>query len=606
MKPGSGGPSHDEEVLGKAYDARLMRRLWGYVRPHRGLVGLSVVVLLLESAAQLAQPYIMKIAIDGYIANRTLDGLGSLAVLFLAALAAELGLRFAEVCVLERTGQNVIFDVRNHVFSHLQRLPSAFFDRNPVGRLMTRVTTDVEALHEVFTSGVVMILADLVKLAGIVAILLWMDWRMALVTFAILPPLYFATSYFRGRMRTAYRRVRLLVARLNAFLQESVSGIRVVQIFVREQANLERFGEINRDHRDAQLQGVRYDAIFSAVVELMGSVALAAIVWAGGRGILAGITTFGTVVAFIEYAGKFFRPLQELSQRYTVMQSAMAAAERIFTLLDTDVPIRSPARPVHIAHRLTGEIVFDHVTFGYDENDPVLHDVSFRIRPGERVAVVGWTGAGKSTLIRLLVRLYDVQQGRVLLDGRDVREYDLHDLRRAIGVVLQDHFLFAGTVASNISLGDPAVTPERVRRAAEAVDAHRFIERLPDGYDEQVRERGSNYSVGEKQLLSFARAIAFDPAVLILDEATASVDPATERRIQEALDTLLKGRTSIVIAHRLATIRGADRILVLHHGRLIEDGTHDELLRVDGGIYRTLYHLQAAHGKQAEKPFAGC
>jgi ATP-binding cassette subfamily B protein len=594
VRPQGRGSSHDEEILGKAYDARLMRRLWRYVRPHGRWVGLSVLVLLAESAAQLAQPYILKIAIDGYIAKRTLDGLGTLALLFLLALCAELALRFAEVCVLERTGQNVIFDIRNHVFSHLQRLPSAFFDRNPVGRLMTRVTTDVEALHEVFTSGAVMILADLVKLAGIVVVLLWMDWRLALVTFSIVPPLIITTSYFRVRLRTTYRRVRVLVARLNAFLQESVSGIRVVQIFVREQASLERFGEINRDNRDAQLMGVRYDSLFSAVVELVSSVALAAIVWAGGRGILAGITTFGTLVAFIDYAGKFFRPLQELSQRYTVMQSAMTAAERIFTLLDTEVPIRSPSQPVHIAHRLRGEIVFDRVTFAYAEGEPVLHDVSFRIRPGERVAVVGWTGAGKTTLIRLLVRLYDVREGRVLLDGRDVREYDLHDLRRAIGVVLQDHFLFAGTVASNISLGDPSITEERVRRAAEAVDAQRFIERLPDGYDEEVRERGSNFSVGEKQLLSFARAIAFDPAVLVLDEATASVDPVTERRIQEALETLLQGRTSIIIAHRLATIRGADRILVLHHGRLVEDGSHDQLLQVDGGIYRTLYRLQAA------------
>lgn len=594
MRPQGRGSSHDEEILGKAYDARLMRRLWRYVRPHGRWVGLSVLVLLAESAAQLAQPYILKIAIDGYIAKRTLDGLGTLALLFLLALCAELSLRFAEVCVLERTGQNVIFDIRNHVFSHLQHLPSAFFDRNPVGRLMTRVTTDVEALHEVFTSGAVMILADLVKLAGIVVVLLWMDWRLALVTFSIVPPLIITTSYFRVRLRTTYRRVRVLVARLNAFLQESVSGIRVVQIFVREQASLERFGEINRDNRDAQLMGVRYDSLFSAVVEMVSSVALAAIVWAGGRGILAGITTFGTLVAFIDYAGKFFRPLQELSQRYTVMQSAMTAAERIFTLLDTEVPIRSPSQPVHIAHRLRGEIVFDRVTFAYAEGEPVLHDVSFRIRPGERVAVVGWTGAGKTTLIRLLVRLYDVREGRVLLDGRDVREYDLHDLRRAIGVVLQDHFLFAGTVASNISLGDPSITEERVRRAAEAVDAQRFIERLPGGYEEEVRERGSNFSVGEKQLLSFARAIAFDPAVLVLDEATASVDPVTERRIQEALETLLQGRTSIIIAHRLATIRGADRILVLHHGRLVEDGTHDELLGVDGGIYRTLYRLQAA------------
>jgi ATP-binding cassette subfamily B protein len=389
------------------------------------------------------------------------------------------------------------------------------------------------------------ILTDLIKLAGIVAILVWMDWRLALVTFAVLPPLLVVTWYFRIRMRRAYRRVRLLVARLNAFLQESVTGMRVVQIFVRERANLSRFHEVNRDHRDAQLVSVRFDSIFSAVAEMMSSVTLAAIVWAGGSRILAGATTFGTLVAFIEYAGKFFRPLQELSQRYTVMQSAMAAAERIFRLLDTEIPIRSPATSARIDKRLRGEIVFENVTFGYNEGEPVIHDLSLRIRPGERVAVVGWTGAGKSTLIRLLVRLYDVQQGRILFDGVDIREYDLQELRRSIGVVLQDHFLFAGTVEGNISLGDPRVSAERVREAAEAVHADRFIERLPAGYGEEVRERGSNFSVGEKQLLSFARAVAFDPAVLVLDEATASVDPETERRIQDALETLLRGRTSI-------------------------------------------------------------
>jgi ATP-binding cassette subfamily B multidrug efflux pump len=585
---------HEEEVLGKAYDARLIRRLWGYVRPHHGLVALSVALLLAVSAAQLVQPYIIKVAIDGYIAKKSLDGLGSLAVLFLLALIAELVLRFAQIYFLERTGQNVVFDIRTRVFSHLQHLPSAFFDRNPVGRLMTRLTTDIEALLEAFTSGLVMILTDLIKLAGIVAILLWMDWRLALVTFTILPPMLVSTWFFRTRMRGAYRRVRVLVARLNAFLQESVSGMRVVQIFVRERANLDRFSDINREHRDAQLLGVRYDSIFSAVAELMSSLALAAILWAGGWRILAGATTFGTLVAFIEYAGKFFRPLQELSQRYTVMQSAMAAAERVFKLLDTEIPIRSPSGAVRITRRLRGEIAFEGVTFGYREGEAVVRDLTFRIRPGERVAVVGWTGAGKSTLIRLLVRLYDVWEGRILLDGVDVRRYDLHDLRRAVGVVLQDHFLFAGTVHGNISLGDPRIGPQQVRRAAAAVHADRFIDRLPAGYDEEVRERGSNFSVGEKQLLSFARAIAFDPAVLVLDEATASIDPRTERRIREALETLLRDRTSIIIAHRLATVQGVDRILVLHQGRLREEGSHQELLRLEGGIYRTLYTLQTA------------
>jgi ATP-binding cassette subfamily B protein len=585
---------HEEEAVGKVYDTRLVRRLWQFVRPYRLLLLLSVVLLVAVSAAQLAQPYIVKLAIDDCITEGRLAGLGWLVAAFLGTLAAEFLLRWAQLYVLERTGQNVVYDLRGHAFSHLQRLPSAFFDRNPVGRLMTRVTTDVEAIHEAFTSGLVLILVDLVKLAGIVAILLWMDWRLALVVFAVLPPMAFGTWAFGMRLRRAYRRVRLLVARLNAFLQEHVSGMRIVQLFVRERESLEQFDEINRDHRSAQLDGVRYDSIFSALAELIGSISLAAIVWAGGWRILASAMTFGTLVAFMDYAGKFFRPLQELSQRYTTMQSAMASAERIFKLLDTEPAIVSPPAPCRIAGRLRGEIAFENVTFGYREGDPVLHDVSFRIRPGERVGIVGWTGSGKSTLIRLLVRLYDVWDGSVLVDGVDVRTYDLHDLRRAVGVVLQDHFLFAGSVASNISLGDPRIGPEQVRQAGQKVHAEAFIARLPAGYDEPVRERGSNLSMGERQQLSFARAVAFDPAVLVLDEATASVDPGTERRIQAALQAMLADRTSIIIAHRLATVRDVDRILVLHRGRLTEQGSHDELVRLDGGIYRTLYRLQTA------------
>jgi ATP-binding cassette subfamily B protein len=584
--------AHADDRLGKAYDARLMRRLWVYVRPHRNLVALSLGLLLAVSAAQLIQPYLIKLAIDDHIAVGRTEGLATVALLFLAALAGEFLLRFAQLYLLERTGQNVVLDLRHTVFAHLQRLPSSFFDRNPVGRLMTRLTSDVEALNEAFTSGLVVILADLVKLFGIVAILLWMDWRLALVTFSILPPTLLMTWYFRKRMRTAYRMVRRFIARLNAFLQENVTGMPIVQMFSRESSGMEQFRQINREHRNAQLQAVRYDSIFSAVAELLGSVTLAAIVWAGGWGVLEGLVTFGTLVAFIEYSSKFFRPVQELTQRYTVMQAAMASAERIFDLLDTEVTITSPPKPYRIERRLRGEIVFDNVTFGYEGDEPVLRNVSFSIRSGETVGVVGWTGAGKSTLIRLMVRLYDVWEGRVLVDGVDVREYDLRELRRAVGVVQQDHFLFAGTVESNISLGDPGVTRAIARRAAEAVHADRFIDRLPDGYGEAVRERGSNLSVGQKQLLSFARAIAFDPAVLVLDEATSSVDPETERQVQEALDLLLQGRTSIIIAHRLTTVRRADRILVLHHGRLIEQGNHAELMQVEDGIYRTLVHLQ--------------
>ena len=586
-----------DEVLGRAYDARLVRRLSVYVWPYRAQVALSLVFLFTTSAVQLCQPYLVKVAIDRFINHRRLDGFLVPVALYLLALLGEFVFSFAQLYALEKTGQNVVLDIRARVFSHLQRLPSAFFDRTPVGRLMTRVTTDVEALNEAFTSGLVLILADLVKLAGIVVILLWMDWRLALVTFAIVPPMLLVSWFVRIRVRDAYREVRTFVARLNAFLQENVSGMRLVQLFGRERDHMNEFRAHNREHRDAQMRGVFYESIFSAVAELMGSVSLAAIVWVGGSRTLAGAVTFGTLVAFIEYAGRFFRPVQELSQRYTVMQAAMASAERIFQLLDTQPAIVSPASPRRIRERLRGEIAFEGVTFGYQPDQPVLHDVSFSIGAGERVAVVGWTGSGKSTLIRLLARLYDVNSGRITLDGVDVREYDLHDLRRALGVVLQDHFLFAGTVEQNISLGDPRVGPEQVRRAAAAVGADRFIEKLAGGYDEPVRERGSNFSVGEKQLLSFARALAFDPAVLILDEATSSVDPATERRMQAAVETILAGRTSIVIAHRLATVRAADRIVVLHHGRVREQGSHAELLTLRDGIYRTLHTLQSATGR---------
>ncbi|MDH3591424.1 MAG: ABC transporter ATP-binding protein/permease [Planctomycetota bacterium] len=596
MRHASADLMHDEKSLRKAIDVHLIRRLWRYVRPYRGAVAGSFALLFAVSAVQLVQPYLVKLAIDRHIATREFAGLGGLAALFLAVLSAEFALRYAQMFVLERTGQHVIFDIRMHVFSHLQALPSAFFDRNSVGKLMTRVTSDVEALNEAFTSGLVLILADLVKLAGIVVILLWMDWRLALVTFAVLPPMLWLTFQFRTRVRRAYRAVRARVAQLNAFLQENVSGIRLVQLFNRQRASIDAFAEVNDGHLGAQLRGVRYDSTFSALAEMIGSWTVAAIVWAGGRRILSRSMTFGTLVAFIDYAEKFFRPVQELSQRYTTMQAAMASAERIFELLDTEVTIRSPERPKSLPAQRRGEIVFEGVHFGYEPGVPVLRDVSFRLAPGERGAIVGWTGSGKSTLIRLLVRLYDPWEGRILLDGVDVRELDLQTLRRTVGVVLQEPFLFADSIRRNLDLGDPAVDEARVRRAAEAVTADRFIERLADGYETEVRERGANFSTGEKQLMSFARALAFDPAVLIMDEATASVDPATESRIQTALARVLEGRTSIVIAHRLATVRDADRIFVLHHGSLVEQGTHEELAAVEGGIYAALYRYQAVGG----------
>ena len=584
--------SDRDDVLGRAYDGRLMRRLAVFVAPYRALVLLSLATLFAAAAVQLVQPYLVKEVIDGFIVKRRAEGLLLPAGLFLATLLVDFALSFLQVYFLERTGQNVVFDLRNAVFAHLQRLPSAFFDKTPVGRLMTRVTTDVEAINEAFTSGVVLILADFAKLAGIVVILIAMDAKLALVTFAVIPPMLAVSWWFRVRVRDAYRAMRTAVARLNASLQEVVTGMRIVQLFRRERLVAEEFAVLDAEHRSAQMSSVLYESAFSAVAELMGSVTMAAIVWAGGMRLSGGAITFGTLVAFIEYAGRFFRPVQELSQRYTVMQAAMASAERIFALLDTKATLVSPREPFVPAGRARGEIVFENVTFGYGEGKPVLRNVSFHVRPGERLAVVGWTGAGKSTLIRLLARLYDVRDGRILLDGIDVREYDLGSLRRTIGVVLQDHFLFSGTVADNIGLGDPRITRDDITRAATAVRADRFIAALPSGFDERVRERGSNFSVGEKQLLSFARAVAFDPAVLVLDEATASVDPETEGHIQTALDTVLSGRTSIVIAHRLATIRNADRILVLHHGEVRELGTHEELMSQPEGLYRTLQLLQ--------------
>ncbi|MFN7967639.1 MAG: ABC transporter ATP-binding protein [Acidobacteriota bacterium] len=582
-----------DNLRGKAYDARLIRRLLPYVRPYTGWLALAFGLLVALASVQVLQPWLIKLAIDEHIAVKRPEGMGRLALLFLFALVAEFGLRFAQMLVLERAGQAVIHDLRSAAFSHLQRLPASYFDRNPVGRLITHLTSDVESLNEAFTSGLVMILADLVKLVAIAVVLFIMDVRLALTALAVLPPMLLLSFVLRARMRQAYREIRALVSRLNGALQENLVGMRVVQMFGREKAQRDEFETINLGHMRAELRGVRFESLFSAVAELMASVTLAALVWAGGGRFIAGAVTFGTLVAFFEYAGRFFAPLQELSQRYTVMQTAMVAAERIFRLLDTSAaPDAAVDCGALLPGETRGEIVFDRVTFAYDETKPVLHDVSFRIAPGERVAVVGWTGAGKSTLIRLLVRLYEPTDGHVLLDGVDVRAIPVAQLRRRIGVVLQDNYLFAGSIGSNISLGDPRLDSAAIQRAAEAIGADAFIARFKHGYDEPVAERGSNLSVGEKQLLCFARALAFDPPVLILDEATASIDPATESRLTTTVERVMQGRTAVVIAHRLATIQNADRVLVLHKGRLVESGTHSELLALDEGLYRALHQLQ--------------
>ncbi|HKY33260.1 MAG TPA: ABC transporter ATP-binding protein [Candidatus Polarisedimenticolia bacterium] len=595
--PHGGAPGrshHDEEVLGKAYDARLMRRIGRYVLPHRRLVAGSLALLLLVSAVQLAQPYLIKLAIDGPIASKDPSGLLWIVAAFAALLALEFSLRFLQIYALEKTGQRVVHDLRVEVYDHLQKLSSSFFDRNPVGRLVTRVTTDVETLAEVFSSGVVTLLGDGLKLLGIVAILFWMDVRLATLTVTVLPLLGAVAFLFRIRIRDAFREVRARVARINAYLHETLSGMAVAQLFQRERANDAEFEEINRSHRDADLRSVVYDSIFSSIIELVGTLAVAMIVWYGGGRVLAGAVTFGTLVAFLEYAQKFFGPIKELGGYYSVMQSAMASSERIFALLDTRPEIASPASPRPLpapASGRTGAVEFKGVRFAYPGGPPVLQGLTFRIRPGEKVAVVGSTGAGKSTIVRLLTRLYDVQSGSIVLDGADVRELELRELRRRVGVVLQDHVLFSGTLAGNIGLGDPSIGRDRIEAAARAVRADRFIQALPQGYDAEVRERGLNFSMGQRQLLSFARALAFDPPVLVLDEATASVDSATEMEIQAALRRLMAGRTSLVIAHRLSTIQESDRILVLHHGVVREEGTHQELLAREG-IYRMLHRLQ--------------
>ncbi len=583
----------DEEILGKVYDARIMGRIWRYVSPHHALIGMSLLFLLLVSAAQLIQPYLIKQAIDGPIAHQDASGLVRIVILFAVTLAFEFSFRYAQIYYLEKTGQSVVLDLRREVYEHLQRLSSTFFDRNPVGRLVTRVTTDVESLAEIFSSGVVTLLGDGLKLVGIVAILFWMDVRLALLTITILPLLGLITFFFRLRIRDAFRAVRARIARINAYLQEALSGMTVVQLFQREPANDEEFERVNREHRDADLASVTFDSLLSAIIELVGTLMVAMIIWYGGGRVLIGAITFGTLVAFLEYAQKFFGPIKELGSYYSVMQSAMASSERIFGLLDTEPEILSPASPVPLPPPAAGvgEVVFDDVRFGYPSEREVLSGLSFRIGPGEKVAIVGSTGAGKTTIVRLLIRLYDVQSGAIRLDGVDVRDVRLEELRRRVGVVLQDHFLFAGSVADNIGLQDPDISRERIVAAARAVRAHDFISKLPGGYDADIRERGGNLSVGQKQLLSFARALAFDPPILVLDEATASVDSRTEMQIQEAMRTLMTGRTSLVIAHRLSTIRESDRILVLHKGTVREQGTHAELIEEDG-IYATLHRLQ--------------
>jgi ATP-binding cassette subfamily B multidrug efflux pump len=637
--------AQEEEVLGKAYDSRLMRRLLNYLRPYRWQVAIALVSILLKSFADVLGPYLTKVAIDRYLAPtkagasglwswlspRAMTGIAQISGIYVGLLLFTFVLEFLQTYFMQWTGQKVMFDLRSQIFRHLQRLHIAFYDKNPVGRLVTRVTTDVDALNEMFTSGVVSIFEDIFVLAGIVGVMLCMNWKLALITFAVMPLIVIATRIFRDKVRDSYRRIRTAIARINAYLQEHVSGMVVLQLFNRESKAYEQFSEINRSHMDAYKDSILAYAIYYPVVEVFSSIAIASVIWFGGNDVIRRLTvstialefsprTFltlqvvtatasvGVLVAFIQYSLRFFRPIMDFSEKFNILQSAMAASERIFKLIDTPVGVVSPA--VTKVPDGPGRIEFDHVWFAYreagdahsddahaDENseaaihDWVLRDVSFTVEPGETAAIVGHTGAGKTTLISLLLRFYDVQKGAVKIDGVDVREMDLIDLRSRFGVVLQDPFLFTGTVGSNIRLGTQRIQNEDVQKAAEDVNLADFIRALPNGFDEEVRERGSTLSTGQKQLISFARALAHEPSILILDEATSSVDTETEFRVRDALSRMVEGRTSLIIAHRLSTVQQADKIIVMHKGQVREMGTHQQLL-AQHGIYFKLYQLQ--------------
>jgi ATP-binding cassette subfamily B protein len=584
---------YEDEIVGKAYDRRLMLRFVRYLRPYTWIVATVLMILPLTTAAKLAQPWLIKLAIDRHIVKGDLAGLPMFALYFLLLITAESLLSFLEVWLLQYLGQRVMQDIRLELFAHVQRLSTSFFDRTPTGSLVTRLTSDVEVLGEMFAAGIITVVGDVMLLAGIIGVMLWMNLHLSLVTFAVLPLLFWIAFTFRRKMRSAFRQVRARLANLNTFLSESINGIYLIQLFNRQKHEQEEFTRLNSSYRDANLPVITWDASLYAAVESLSSVAVGLLIWYGAGEIIGGALTFGALVAFIQYIEKFFSPIRDLSAKYSVMQGAMAALERLFNLLDCrEMLPEAPPSPQPTSTRGESEpfIRFRDVWFAYREDDFVLKGLNLELKKGEKIALVGETGGGKTTVTRLLSRLYDVSRGSIELDGRDLREIALPALRRRIGIVLQDPYIFTGTVEDNICLGDEAVRPN-VRKAARIVGADRFIEKLPNGYEEEVRERGSNFSAGERQLISFARAVAFDPEILVLDEATASVDSEAELLIQKGLKALMAGRTTIAVAHRLSTIRDADRIVVIHRGEKVEEGSHEELLAAEGVYYR-LYQLQ--------------
>ena len=586
----------EEEILGKAYDARLMRRMLHYLRPYAGWVALGIFLSIAVSGMEAVRPYFTKIAVDQNIAQHDMPGLLRTTLLFLGVLMVRGLLQYLNTYLTQWIGQRTIFDLRMEIFAHLQRLGLTFYDRNPIGRLITRVTNDVEVLNEMFSSGIVMVFSDVFTIIGILYFMFSMNWPLALISLSVLPLLFYGTFLFRKKAREAYREVRLQIARINTFMQEHITGMMVDQVFGREHKSYEGFKVINGLHRDANIKSIFYYAVFYPGVDLIGAIAVGLIMWYAGVEALGGSVTIGTVMAFLQFNEMFWRPIRDLSDKYNIMQTAMASSERVFKLLDDTTLVRDDDNAVALP-LIRGDIEFRHVWFAYDADKKVaeptwvLKDVSFTIRAGETAAFVGHTGAGKTTIISLLARLYDVQRGEILVDGIDIKRIRQEDLRRHIAVVLQDVFLFSGDIATNINLGNEAISHDRVVAAARVVGAHKFIERLPGEYAAEVKERGATLSVGQKQLISFARALAFHPRILVLDEATSSVDTETELLIQKAIGKLLQGRTSIVIAHRLSTIQSAAKIIVMHKGEIREMGNHQQLLAL-GGIYSKLYQLQ--------------
>ena len=590
---------NEEEAIGKTYDWTVTRRLLRYLKPYIGLVIPALFLTILLNIVGNLQPWFTKNAIDGFIATRQIEGLWIFVAAFFGVFLLRFIFSYAQEVLLNRVGQRVMFDLRTEIYTKLQRQEVAYYDKNPVGRVITRITSDVDALNELFTSGVIDVLGDLVSILAIVIFMFYMDWRLALISLVTIPLLFAATNWFRKNARRGYDLVRTRLAKLNAFLQEHISGANTVQLFNAEKKVFNRFDEINEEYRHANIETIYYYAVFYPLVDFISIIGIAAILWYGGYEILsAQAVTVGTVTAFVQYSGFLFQPIRDLSDKFNVLQAAIVASHRIFQLLDLPVQIETPEHPKKQG-RARGKIEFQNVWFAYKDEDWVLKDVSFTVEPGQSIALVGHTGSGKTTITNLLMRFYDVQKGRILLDGVDVRDWDLRELRQNFAVVLQDVFLFSGAIEDIIRLGNKNILPQKIEWAAKEVRAAEFIEKLPEGYKSEVKERGAGLSVGQKQLISFARALAFDPAILVLDEATSSIDTETEQLIQQAVERVMEARTSIVVAHRLSTIQRCDRIIVLHHGELREMGTHQQLLNLRG-LYWRLFQLQYADARERQ------